>query len=64
MFNPYIKKAFGHEADQNVVKSEMNFLNMKDTEFKKVNLQMIEKVKMSVLRNFEGFNLGPSGMSK
>ena len=44
IFNPYIKDQFGHDARQDIVETQMDFCDMKDTDFKDLNLAMIDRV--------------------
>ena len=54
VFNPYIKDKHGHSSNKKKIKSEMNSENMENTKFEIKNKSMIEGVRISIKRNFDG----------
>ena len=54
VFNPLIKDLHGHSANTKKIKSEMNSENMSDTVLDVETKAMIEGVRISIKRNFEG----------
>jgi hypothetical protein len=63
IFNPFIQDEHGHSANKKKTKTEMNSSEMNDTKLETRNKAMIEGVRISIKRNFDGIPFGPSGPS-
>jgi hypothetical protein len=63
LYNPYIRDVHGHFPNQDKIASEMNSNNMIDTNYDYANKLMINTVRISIKRNFDGIQFGPSDLS-